>query len=95
MKSSTLQSVIALLAGASALGLAAPASAAVDNVRAAQANRQTAAPAASTDPDRMICVRTQLTGSRLMPAHLPDGGRMGARTARCPRRAELAARAAV
>jgi len=62
MKSSTVKGVIALLAAASALGFAAPASA-IDNVRAAQANRQADAPA---DPDRMICVRTQLTGSRLM-----------------------------
>lgn len=56
--------ILLCAAGLLALGLANPAVAADDNVRAARdaAANQTAEAA---DPDRMICVRAQLTGSRL------------------------------
>jgi len=58
------KTILLSVAGAVALGLSVPASASDDNVRAA---RDAALPqsAASNDPDRQICVRAQLTGSRL------------------------------
>lgn len=50
--------------GAFAIGLGAPALAIEDNARAARDAASNQA-ADSADPDRMICVRAQLTGSRL------------------------------
>ena len=54
-----------LTAAASLALIAQPAAARDDNPRAARdaAQTQTAEP---QDPDRVICVRTQLSGSRLM-----------------------------
>ena len=57
------KTILLSVAGVIALCCAPPASARDDNVRAA---RNAAQPqAASDDPDRTICVRAQLSGSRL------------------------------
>lgn len=57
--------VLFLTAAASMALLAQPAAARDDNPRAARDAAQAQA-ADSQDPDRVICVRTQITGSRLM-----------------------------
>lgn len=57
-------SIILPVAGAIALGCVAPASARDDNSRAARDAAQPEA-AGSNDPERTICVRAQITGSRL------------------------------
>lgn len=62
MKAST---VLLVTAAASLSLLAQPATASDDNPRAARDAAQTQA-ADTQDPDRTICVRTQITGSRLM-----------------------------
>ena len=57
--------VLFLTAAASLALLAQPAAASDDNPRAAREAAQAQA-ADAQDPDRVICVRTQLSGSRLM-----------------------------
>ena len=58
------KTILLSVAGAITLGLSVPASARDDNARAARDATQPHA-AASNDPDRTICIRAQLTGSRL------------------------------
>ena len=65
MKLSTIQGVAAILAGAAALAFAAPA-VAVQNGAADETSLRAAVDAAGRDPNRMICVRTRLSGSRMV-----------------------------
>ena len=58
------KTILLSIAGALVLGFTGPASARDDNVRAARDAAQPQAEAAN-DPDRTVCVRAQLTGSRL------------------------------
>lgn len=59
------KTILLSVAGALVLCLAGPAQARDDNARAARDAAQTQSGGAD-DPDRTICVRTQLTGSRVM-----------------------------
>ncbi len=58
------KTILLSVAGVIALGCVAPASARDDNARAARDAAQPEA-ASSNDPERTICVRAQITGSRL------------------------------
>ena len=57
--------ILLSVAGALVLSVAGPVQARDDNTRAARDAAQTQG-AVAEDPDRTICVRTQLTGSRVM-----------------------------
>ena len=59
------KTILLSVAGALVLCLAGPVQARDDNLRTARDAAQSQG-ATSDDPDRTICVRTQLTGSRVM-----------------------------